>query len=187
MRLGEDARHRRKVGSQRSLLLIYVVRAAGEQPSRITMGIVPAGRIHPPSGEGGMSHSYDATRRSPEQVLVSSAFPPPDSTPAQTSVAANRIALVGFGCSVLSLLLLVTIVMLEASEVLWPGFLLGIGFIAFLAGFVLSIIGLTKRNRIDRQNYKLAVADFVITVVVAVAIPFLVVLAFASFLNDYFT
>ena len=118
---------------------------------------------------------------------MSSASPPPEHSPAETSVALNRLVTVGFWCSVFTVVLVVIVVMLEAAEVLWPGFLLGIGFITLLAGFVLSIIGLTQRRRIDRQNHKLAVAGLVISATVVVVIPILVVLAFAFFLNDFFT
>ena len=41
------------------------------------------------------------------------------------------------------------------------------------------MVTVSKRSRIDRQNYKLALAGLVITGVVVVAIPFLMALAFA--------
>ena len=110
---------------------------------------------------------------------MSSAVPPPDLTPAETSVAANRIARVGLGCSVLSLLLVVTLVIFEASDFDAPVFLFGMGFIAVFVGGVLSMVTVSKRSRIDRQNYKLALAGLVITGVVVVAIPFLMALAFS--------
>ena len=117
---------------------------------------------------------------------MSSAVPPPDLTPAETSVAAHRIALVVFGCSVLSLLLVITIVILDASDFDAPVFLFGIGFIALFVGSILSIVGVSKRSRIDQRSYKLSLAGLLITGVVVVAIPLLTALAFALSLDDLF-
>ena len=102
-------------------------------------------------------------------------------------MALTRSAVVGFWCSLFTLLLVVIIVMLEATEVLWPGFLLGIGFITLLTGFVCSVVAMTRRRRIDRQSHRMAVAGLVISAVVVVAIPILLLLAFFIFLKESFT
>ena len=86
---------------------------------------------------------HDAALTSPQEALISNASPPPGHSPADTSVALILSAVVGFWCSLFTLVLVVTIVMLEATEVLWPGFLLGIGFITLLTGFVCSIVAMT--------------------------------------------
>lgn len=103
------------------------------------------------------------------------------------SVGASRIAVTGFGSSVLYLALLAVIVLLEAGGPGAPGPLYGIAFVALLLGLFLSIVGLSKRHRISREHHKLAIAGLVISVISIVALPFLLVVAFAIFLGDFFT
>ena len=102
-------------------------------------------------------------------------------------MALIRSAVVGFWCSIFTLVLVVTIVMLAATDVLWPGFLLGIGFITLLTGFVCSVVAMTRRRRIDRQSHRMAAAGLVISAVVVVAIPILLLVAFFIFLKESFT
>lgn len=116
-----------------------------------------------------------------------STAPPPGPPSADTSVTLNRLAKVGFWCSLFTLVLLVAIVALEASGVAFPGFLLWIGFVTLVAGFAFSLVGLIKRRRIDRQNHRLAVAGLVMSALVTVAIPILIFLVIAAAINDLFT
>ena len=103
------------------------------------------------------------------------------------SVAAGRIAVTGFGASVFFLVLVALIVMLEAGGPGAPGFLYGISLVALGLGLVLSIVGLSKRHRISRKDHRLAVAGLVISVASIVALPFLLIVAFAMFMGDFFT
>ena len=103
------------------------------------------------------------------------------------SVGASRIAVTGFGSSVLYLALLAVIVLLEAGGPGAPGPLFGIAFACLLLGFLLSIVGLSKRHRISPERHKLAIAGLIISVISIVALPFLLVVAFAMFTGDFFT
>lgn len=77
--------------------------------------------------------------------------------------------------------------MLEAGGPGAPGVLYAISLVALLLGLVLSIVGLSKRHRISREHHKLAIAGLVISMVSIVAVPFLLIVAFAMFMGDFFT
>jgi hypothetical protein len=103
------------------------------------------------------------------------------------SIGASRIAVSGFWSSILYLALLAVIVLFEAGGPGAPGPLFGIAFVSLLLGLFLSIIALSKRHRISREHQKLAVTGLVISVISIVALPFLLVVAFAMFMGDFFT
>ena len=103
----------------------------------------------------------------------------PDGPPSYEPTMANRIAAIGFTCSIGCLPVFALGVATEA------GLLFAASGIMWLLGLGLSIAALSKQERPSPTHRRLAVAGIVIPVVSIIVIPILLVWALISFINSF--